>query len=102
MARIKQVSKATINKELILGSQVFGKAIEWKKFNGQNPFLKGNRFKIKKGKKPGSLSTADVEAIMQEISHPVKRDMVEFDFNTGLRISELIHLELDCFERIPS
>ena len=30
---------------------------------------------------------------MDEISHPVKRDMVEFDFNTGWRISEIRKLK---------
>jgi len=93
--RAKDVEKATVNKELILGSQVFTKAIEWGKYNGENPFLKANRFKIKKGKKPGSLTPDEVDAIMNEIDHPVKRDMVEFDFNVGWRISEIRKLRWD-------
>ena len=92
MTRVKKVTKATVNRELSLGSQVFEKAKEWGKYNGENPFLKAHRFKVKKGKKPGSLSPEEVDAIMDEIKHPVKRDMVEFDFNTGWRISEVRRL----------
>ena len=93
VARSKVVGKVTVNKDLIIGNQIFKKAIEWGKYNGENPFLKVNKFKIKKGKKPGSLTPEDVQAIMDEISHPVKRDMVEFDFNTGWRISEIRKLK---------
>ena len=93
MARAKSVKKSTVNKEISLGSQVFQKAIEWKKFNGENPFRGAKRFKIKKSKKPGSLSPEEVSAIISEIKHPVKRDMVEFDFNTGWRISEIRRLK---------
>jgi integrase len=85
----KLISKKTINKELILGGQIYKKAIEWEKYNGENPFLKASRYKIKKPKKPGSLSPEDVQAIMGQIGHEVKRDMVLFDFNTGWRISEI-------------
>jgi integrase len=86
--RSKEVTKQTVNKELIFASQVYEKALEWKKFDGLNPF-KGKRYKLPKPKKPGSLEPYEVEAIMSEINHPVKRDMVEFAFNTGWRISEI-------------
>jgi len=95
VARAKKVAKNTINKELIFGSQVVEKAIEWKKYDGENPFLKAKRFKIKKGKKPGSLSPEEVKSIRDEIKHPVKRDMVDFAFNTGWRISEIRKLKWD-------
>jgi integrase len=93
MLRVKKVEKATVNKELILGRQVFEKAIDWKEWNGENPFAKAEKFKVTQGKKPGSLTPEQVEAIMAEISHPVKRDMVEFDFYCGWRISELRKLK---------
>ena len=86
--RAKEVTKQTVNKEVIFGSQVFEKAVEWRKFEGANPF-KGKRFKLPKPKKPGSLEPFQVEALMAEITHQVKRDMVEFAFNTGWRISEI-------------
>jgi integrase len=89
----KEKAKSTINKYLSLGSQVFEKAIKWRRYSGENPFLKVNRYKIKKGKKPGSLSLEQVFAIMNEIGHSVKRDMVEFGFNTGWRISEITSLK---------
>ena len=53
--RSKNVQKATVNKELIFGSQVFRKAIEWGKYSGENPFLK-TKYKLDKGKKPGILT----------------------------------------------
>ncbi len=87
----RTVSSNTINKELILASQVYEKAKEWGKYNGGNPF-KGIRLKLKKGKKPGSLSPEDVQALIDAIIHPVKKDLVEFAFNTGWRISEIIGL----------
>lgn len=90
---VKEKAKSTVNKYLSLGSQVFEKAVEWRKYSGENPFLKVSRYKIKKGKKPGSLSPEQVSGIMDEIKHSVKRDMVEFGFNTGWRISEITGLK---------
>ena len=90
--RVKVVSKGTVNKELIFASQVYQKASEWKKYTGANPFTRVS-FKLAKPKKPGCLSPDDVQAILEEISHPVKRDMVEFAFNTGWRISEIRKLK---------
>jgi len=93
----KSSSKNTVNKVLSLGSQIFEKAKEWGKYKGQNPFWEVKRFKIARKKKPGSLSPEQVEAIMTEIRHEVKRDMVEFAFNTGWRISEITGLKWeDC------
>lgn len=89
------LTKATVNKELVFGSQVFKKSIEWEKYNGENPFLKASRFKIKKGEKPGSLTPEEVKAIRDKISHPVKRDMVDFAYHTGWRISEIRKLKHD-------
>ncbi|WP_319404787.1 site-specific integrase [uncultured Desulfosarcina sp.] len=91
----KDRSKNTVDKWLSLGSQVFEKARAWKKYNGENPFLKVDRFRVKKGKKPGSLSPGQVHAIMEQIPHSVKRDMVEFCYNTGWRISEITGLQWD-------
>jgi integrase len=92
-ARGKLVQKSTVNKELIFGSQVFIKAIEWQKYQGENPFVKVAKFKVKKGKKPGALTPEEVLAIRDEIEHPVKRDMVDFAFHAGWRISEIRKLE---------
>lgn len=93
IGRVRTVSKSTVNKELIMGSQIFQKAIYWKHYDGENPFRKTNRFKIKKGKKPGSLMPEQVKAIRDEISHPVKRDMVDFAYHTGWRIGEIRKLK---------
>jgi integrase len=91
--RAKEVEKVTVNKELILGNQVYKKAIEWGKYQGENPFSIASKFKIPKPKKPGSLSPEEVEAIMAEINHPVKKDMVLFACLAGWRISEIRRLK---------
>jgi integrase len=86
--RARVVNKKTVNNEIALASQVVKKAVEWKKWQGENPFIKA-RFKVDRGKKPGSLTPTQVEAIIAEIDHPVKRDMVAFAFYQGWRISEI-------------
>ncbi|MBW2109637.1 MAG: site-specific integrase [Deltaproteobacteria bacterium] len=91
--RAKKVEKATVNKELILGGQVFEKATEWGKWNGQNPFRIAPKFKVRKRQKPRSLLPEEVRAILDEVRHPVIRDMIEFDFQTGWRISEIRNLK---------
>lgn len=93
MARAKAVKKVTVNKELIFASQVYEKTIEWNKYDGENPFRKVSRFKIKKGKKPGALTPELVLALRDEISHSVKRDMVSFNFHAGWRIGEIRKLK---------
>jgi integrase len=90
--RARVVNKKTVNNEIALGSQVFKKAIEWRKWQGDNPFSKA-RFKVDRGKKPGSLTPDQVDAIISEINHPVKRDMVAFAFYQGWRISEIRKLK---------
>jgi len=95
MARAKVVKKSTVNKELIFASQVYEKAIEWGKFDGENPYLKVKRFKLKKDKKPGALTPQQVAAIMDEVKHPVKRDMVAFAYYQGWRIGEIRKLKWD-------
>ena len=89
MWRVKTVTKSTVNKEIIFGGKVFEKAIEWGSYSGENPFQASNKFKIKKGKKPGSLTPDQVQAIIEQMKFSVVRDMVRFGFNTGWRISEI-------------
>jgi integrase len=91
--RAKEVEKITVNKELILGCQVYKKAIQWGKHEGENPFSIAPKFKIPKSKKPGSLTPDEAQAIMDEITHPVKKDMVLFACLAGWRISEIRKLK---------
>ena len=88
-SRVKEVSKRTVNNEIVLGSQVYKKAAEWKRYMGDNPFLEAGRFKIDRGKKPGALSPEQAEAVIAAIKHPVKRDMVGFAYYAGWRVSEI-------------
>jgi len=93
VAMAKKRAKSTINRYLSLCSQVFVKAVEWQKYSGENPFLAVKRFKIKRKKKPGILSVEQVNDILAEVKHKIKRDMIEFAFNTGWRISEITGLK---------
>ena len=93
VARSKEVSRQSVNKEIHLARQVYEKAIEWAKWDGGNPFRLVPIFKIKKGKKPGALSPEEVQSIIDAIDHPVKRDMVAFAYYAGWRISEIRKLK---------
>jgi integrase len=93
-ARVKEVAKQTVNKELIAGGQAYEKAIEWKRWEGKNPFT-GTRYKVPKPKKPGALTPSEVEAIIAEVGHPVVRDMIAFAFYQGWCINEIRKLRWD-------
>ncbi len=86
--RGRAVAKKTVNNELSVACRAIKKAVEWQKWTGPNPF-NGIRFKIRKGKKPGCLSPEQVAAIIANIDHPAKKDMVAFAFYQGWRISEI-------------
>ena len=87
-ARAKERARSTVNSALTVGSETFAWAIENGKYNGENPFSKVPRLKIKI-QKTKALSPEQVEAIMDEIKHPIRRDMVAFAFYQGWRISEI-------------
>jgi len=91
-ARAKVRARSTVNSELTIGSEAFGWAIENGKYSDGNPFSKVPRLKIKQ-KKTKALSPEQVEAIMDEIAHPIRRDMVAFAFYQGWRISEIRNLK---------
>lgn len=92
MAKAKVLKKSTVNKHLSMLRQIFEKAIDWDKFDGPNPLEKVKQFKVDRGKKPGALTPEEETALLDEIKHPVRRDMVDFAFQTGWRISEIRNL----------
>lgn len=98
--RVKEVSKKTVNQELILLRQIYVKAAEWKKYEGQNPAKLVKNFKIPRDRKPGCFIPDEVAAIIQAIKHPVKRDMVRFAYYTGWRISEIRKLKWDAVDPV--
>lgn len=91
--RIEEVSKNTVNKELLLGGQIFAYAISRDLYDGVNPFREVERFRLRKGKKPGCLTPEEVRRIQDAIEDPVKRDMVGFAYYTGWRIGEIRRLK---------
>jgi integrase len=92
---VKDKARSTVNKYLSIGSRIAEKAIADGKHHGINPFSPKlvKRYRTLKQKKPQPLSPEDVAAIMAEIKHPVKRDMVVFAYHTGWRISEITGLK---------
>lgn len=96
--RAKVVVKATVNRELVMGRQIYKKAAEWKEktgYQGDNPFALVRNFKLPKQQKPGFLEPDQVTAIMQAITHPIKRAMVAYAYYTGWRISDIRRLKWD-------
>lgn len=91
-ARAKERARSTVNSELTIGSETFAWAIRSEKYSGENPFSKVPRVKIKI-QKTKALSPEQVEAIKDEIKHPIRRDMVAFAFYQGWRISEIRNLK---------
>ncbi len=92
-ARIKEVSKNTVNKEIVACRQIVEQMIAWGKHTGKNPFAEVSSYKIPKGKRPGSLNPQEVQAIIDQIRSPVKRDMVAFAYYTGWRIGSIRKLK---------
>lgn len=87
--RAKQVQKKTVNHELILGRQTYKKVTDWGLYDGENPFAQVPNFKTSKAQKPGYLTADEASAIISHIIRPVQRDMAQFAFYEGWRISEI-------------
>ena len=98
-SRLEEASKNTVNKEIMICRQVIDKMIEWSKYTGKNPFREVKNYKIPKGKRPGSLKAHEVQEIIDQIKHPVKRDMVAFAFYTVWRIGSIRKLIKDDYNK---
>ncbi len=97
--RAKDTSKNTANKYIIACRQIVEKMIAWGYHTGENPFKAVENFKISKGKRPGSLYAREVQAIIDQIRSPVKRDMVAFAFYTGWRIGSIRKLRKEDYNQ---
>lgn len=97
--RVKEVSKKTVNKEIMICRQVVDYMIKMKYHTGDNPFRAIENYKIPKGKRPGSLKAHEVIAIIDQIKHPVKRDMVAFAYYTGMRIGSIRKLKKEDYNQ---
>ena len=88
--RRKEVSGATVNRELALLKHMFNLAIDWDLFPGPNPLRKVKFFQeINRGNRVLSL---EEEKKLLSFATPYIQDIVVFALNTGLRIGEILSL----------
>jgi integrase len=88
--RRKQVSGATVNRELALLKRMFNLAIDWDLYLGSNPVRKVRFFQeINTGFR--TLSEDEERKLLVDAT-PYIQDIVVFALNTGLRIGEILSL----------
>jgi integrase len=91
LERIKQVSPATVNRELALLKHMFNTADKWDLFRGSNP-VRRVRFFSEDNLQYRSLSEAEEEALLKCCS-PYLQDLAVFAINTGLRLGDILKLK---------
>ena len=88
--RRKEVSGATVNRELALLKRMFNLAIDWDLYLGSNPVRKVKFFQeINMGFR--TLSGEEERKLLANAT-PYIQDIIAFDLNTGLRIGEILSL----------
>jgi integrase len=88
--RRKQVSGATVNRELALLKRMFNLAIDWDFYLGSNPLRKVKFFQeFNTGKR--ILTEAEEGGLVRNAA-PYLQDIILFALNTGLRIGEIFIL----------
>jgi integrase len=88
--RRKQVSGATVNRELALLKRMFNLAIDWDFYLGANPVCKVKFFQeFNRGKR--ILTQPEEESLVRNAT-PYLQDIILFALNTGLRIGEIFIL----------
>jgi integrase len=88
--RKKEVSGATVNRELRLLKHVFNLAIDWDLYLGPNPVMKVKFFQeLNIGFR--TLSEEEERKLLANAT-PYIQDIIIFDLNTGLRIGEVLSL----------
>jgi integrase len=91
--RKKEVSGATVNRELALLKRMFNLAIDWDLYLGSNPVRKVKFFQeINLGFR---TLTGEEEKNLLAKATPYIQDIVVFALNTGLRIGEILSLTWD-------
>lgn len=88
--RKKQVSGATVNRELALLKRIFNLAIDWDLYLGSNPVRKVKFFQeLNLGFR---ILSQEEETKLLANATPYIQDLIIFDLNTGLRIGEILSL----------
>jgi integrase len=88
--RRKQVSGATVNRELALLKRMFNLAMDWDLYLGSNPVRKVKFFQeLNLGFR---ILSEEEERKLLENATPYIQDIIVFDLNTGLGIGEILSL----------
>lgn len=91
LQRVQSVSPATINREIALLKHLFNMAERWGFYRGRNP-VRDVKFLAEDNLQFRVLSEVEEEASLSACSQYL-RDLVSFAINTGLRLSEILHLK---------
>lgn len=70
---------------------MFNKAVEWN-YIKTNPFLK-LKLPRRQEKKPAFITQADLESVLEKITQPAIRDIVQISFYMGFRLGEATFLK---------
>jgi integrase len=88
--RRREVSGATVNRELALLKHMFNLAIDWDLYSGSNPFRKVKFFReVNTGFR---VLKPDEETRLLRNATPAVQDIVLYALNTGSRIGEIFSL----------
>ncbi len=99
--RGKKISPATVNRELALIKVIFSKAIQWGKFNRENPVKKVKNFR-ENNERLRYLSKEEIAKLLEHCGGELNA-LVKFALNTGMRRGEIMALtwnDVDIHNRI--
>lgn len=89
--RVKQVKPSTVNRNLALLKCMFNKAIQWGKFNVNNPTKPVKLFK-ENNQRLRFLEKEEIDRLLENSAEHL-RPMVILAINTGLRKGEILNLK---------
>jgi integrase len=91
--RRKQIKPATVNREIATLKHLFSKAVEWKILE-ESP-ARGVKMLKENNRRLRYLSVEECDALLGACSSVTLNQVVELALNTGMRKSELLHIERD-------
>lgn len=98
-ARIIKVTKKTINNELECLRNLYNLAITWEEYEGENPVSRAGLIRKTPLIKRTGPTDEEEKLLLKELP-PSVAWIFKFGLNTGLRITEMINLEVDQIRRI--
>lgn len=89
--RLKEVTPATVNRQLSCLKSMFNRAIEWDMFDGKNPVCKV-QFSKENNKRVEYLTDAEIQKMI-EVCDDYFRPILITAINTGMRRGEILSLK---------